>query len=280
MNPQYKNQKNWECEMNETANGSSASSAVESDIVRDAPTFTLGVGSVIGRSFKILFRNFAPFFLLSLLILLPSTLIEVYAPDYVGAELTNFVPLLVLPVHILLGAVLSGVLAYGTFMDLNNEDVSFFNILGNGLSFVLPVIGVAVISFVCVMLGMIVFIVPGLIVAMMLFVAVPVTVVEKTDIFGSLGRSSFLTKGNRWRVFGIYIIGVLLMSFIGGFFGGLIGGVGGAMDADMSVINPLVSLIVTGVVSAYYGILVTVTYHDLRVSKEGLDTRQLAAVFD
>jgi hypothetical protein len=35
-----------------------------------------------------------------------------------------------------------------------------------------------------------------------------------------------------------------------------------------------------GVWGAFYAISVVVTYHDLRVAKEGIDIEQIAAVFD
>jgi hypothetical protein len=32
--------------------------------------------------------------------------------------------------------------------------------------------------------------------------------------------------------------------------------------------------------TAFYAVLIVVTYHDLRVAKEGIDTDQIAAVFE
>ena len=40
------------------------------------------------------------------------------------------------------------------------------------------------------------------------------------------------------------------------------------------------SLVWSALWGAFYAILAVVTYHDLRVAKEGLDTDQIAAVFD
>ena len=40
------------------------------------------------------------------------------------------------------------------------------------------------------------------------------------------------------------------------------------------------TLIWNGVWGAFYAIAVVVTYHDLRVAKEGIDIEQIAAVFD
>ena len=56
-------------------------------------------------------------------------------------------------------------------------------------------------------------IVPAFIAATMIFVATPVCVVERLGPFKSLRRSAALTKGCRWRVFGMmiamWLIGVI-----------------------------------------------------------------------
>jgi hypothetical protein len=39
-------------------------------------------------------------------------------------------------------------------------------------------------------------------------------------------------------------------------------------------------LIVTAIYTAYFNIIVVMMYHDLRAAKEGIDTDQIAAVFD
>jgi hypothetical protein len=47
-----------------------------------------------------------------------------------------------------------------------------------------------------------------------------------------------------------------------------------------SLAAQLVGLIWTAVWTAFYAILIAVAYHDLRVAKEGVDTEQIAAVFE
>ena len=39
-------------------------------------------------------------------------------------------------------------------------------------------------------------------------------------------------------------------------------------------------LIWTGLTAAFLGVVITVTYYDLRVIKEGVDIKQITAVFD
>jgi uncharacterized membrane protein len=118
-------------------------------------------------------------------------------------------------------------------------------------------------------------IVPGIMVAVAFAVAFPVCVIEQQGPFASLRRSRALTKGNRWKICGIYlvmlIVGVVVVvvgiaSIIGRSLGAQVGG--------------FVSVIMQIVTSAFSGVLFTVIYHDLRAAREGLDTNRLAAVFD
>jgi hypothetical protein len=98
-------------------------------------------------------------------------------------------------------------------------------------------------------------------------------VVEQTGPWKSLSRSAALTKGNRWKVFGMLAL-LIIISLIGG---ALIGVLELAVGATLGL---LAYLILSAVIGAYGAILGVVTYHDLRVAKEGVDTDQIAAMFE
>ncbi len=75
-------------------------------------------------------------------------------------------------------------------------------------------------------------IIPGVIVFVMLFACLQVAATEKRSVIGSLARSVDLTKGNRWRVFAIFLISFLIVGIplvAIGFVSALIGS-----DADMA----------------------------------------------
>ncbi len=78
-----------------------------------------------------------------------------------------------------------------------------------------------------VTLAAILLLVPGLIVWCVYAVAVPVCVVESLGLRASMTRSSFLTKGNRWRIFGVFALIFIASIVIGGMVGGLAGLAGG-----------------------------------------------------
>ena len=63
----------------------------------------------------------------------------------------------------------------------------------------------------------------------------------------------------------------------------LVLGTGGFLSMSTALATPLgqvVNLIWSAAWSAFYAIVIVVTYHDLRVAKEGVDTEQIAAVFE
>ncbi len=115
---------------------------------------------------------------------------------------------------------------------------------------------------------------PGLILFTMWFVAIPVCVVERLGPISSLGRSRRLTKGHRWKILGLllllYLIGIITSIFLGGTFTALGG-------TPLAMIGALIWSAIWG---TFASVVIVVTYHDLRVAKEGIDTEQIIAVFD
>jgi hypothetical protein len=74
------------------------------------------------------------------------------------------------------------------------------------------------------------------------------------------------------------IPGVIIGAVVGGVLGAILvfGSSGGLGAASIKII----SLIWNAIWTAFFSIVIVVTYHDLRVAKEGVDTDQIAAVFE
>jgi hypothetical protein len=108
----------------------------------------------------------------------------------------------------------------------------------------------------------------------MWYVANPACIVERLGVFASMARSSELTKGHRWSVFGM----MLLLAIASGVMAAVVKGVLGLSGSTGLVMSG--TLAWTALAGAFGAIFVVVTYHDLRVAKEGVDTRQIVAVFD
>jgi hypothetical protein len=108
----------------------------------------------------------------------------------------------------------------------------------------------------------------------MWFVSTPACVVERTGPWTSLKRSAALTKGHRWKIFGLMILLVIVSLIVAGLLQLVLPQFG-------STILVLLGTLLWGALwTAYYSIAVVMTYHDLRVAKEGIDIEQIASVFD
>jgi uncharacterized membrane protein len=108
----------------------------------------------------------------------------------------------------------------------------------------------------------------------MWFVAVAACVVERRGPFAAMGRSNQLTKGHRWKIFGLLIL-LILVSVLAALLIGLI-----LTPLGSTILTFIVNVVWSAIWGAYYATAVAVSYHDLRVAKEGVDIEQIASVFD
>jgi len=232
----------------------------------------LRIGQVFSQSTAVLSRHFLLFFVVALVSGLPRILLETATSDVGGFAAGRIV--LGLFLSLVLGTLAQAVLVYGAFQDMRGRPVNLGDCLRIGLGRFFPIVGLAICMSIGIMIGAVFLIVPGIILAVMWFVATPACVVEQLGPLSSMGRSSELTKGHRWKIFGMWllvIIGAMIVSLIIGAVLGLTGSF---------VLVTLGTLAWTGVWGAFYAIFVVVTYHDLRVAKEGVDVHQIASVFD
>ena len=137
-----------------------------------------------------------------------------------------------------------------------------------------PVIGLSLLVGILVTLAAILLLVPGIIVWCVYAVVVPVCVVETLGPTASMTRSSFLTKGNRWRIFGVFaliFIASLVVGAIVGYLAGITGGIRLVQVATFAI---------EAVIGAFNAVVVGVLYYQLRVAREGADIEKIASVFD
>jgi len=231
------------------------------------------IGDVFSKTATLLSRNFLIFFVVAVVAGLPRLLwAEVNTRDPTNFPLGRFFGGLSL--FLILNTLAQAVILYGAFQAMRGRPVNLGECLKVGLSRFFPIIGLVICAYVAIWIGAMLFIVPGIILAIMWYVATPVCVVEQKGPLASLGRSSELTKGHRWKIFGMVVL-----LYIGAIIVGLI--IGALLGLTRSpILVTLGTLVWTGAWGAFYAIFGVVTYHDLRVAKEGVDTDQIASVFD
>lgn len=282
------------------------------------------VGGVLGRSMAILARNFGPFGLLALMFTAPAVLATalidaegvlidpkaIQALQYGNAAAIQQIlsTVAVMVGLILFGFVLSmmatAAMVYGTFQDLRGRPATFGTSLRNGLGVVFPVLGVSLLYALLLSLcgipfvigssiGNVFMVVLGAIAMVVLmframatfWVAVPAAVVERPGVVASLKRSASLTKGHRWRVFGIVVVITVAMLVASGivqapFAAGIVNAGPDMLTSGPFIAANILGLLVNAFFTALSAVATAVAYHDLRAVKEGFDIDQFASVFD
>ncbi len=239
------------------------------------------IGDVLTRSFEILGKNFVAFVLITALVEAPVLLAQLYAAMLKAEMLAE--PMLAfqlsgatLLLTLLFGPLATAAVTYGVLQQLRGKRASVGDCLRMGLSRALPVLGVAIATGLLVMLGAMACLIPGLIFATAYYVATPAAVVERLGTHGSMSRSWSLTEGVRWSVFGL----LLIVALIGLAITMVIELPTSALTGAAGLAAATVKIAVDLVVRAFGAVVASVTYHDLRTEKEGVNSQDLARVFD
>lgn len=101
-----------------------------------------------------------------------------------------------------------------TFSAMRGKTISFGQSLGQAGRALPSLIVSGIVAGLLTGLGFVACIVPGLIVATCYALFVPAIVAEGTGPFASLGRSSRLTQGERWAVFGVMVVTFFIIAII------------------------------------------------------------------
>jgi hypothetical protein len=245
------------------------------------------LGHVFSRAWSVFSSNFLTFILVTGIASLPGLLIPQPAP---GAPVDPFqnlgLGIFAFLLMIVLGTLSQAIVLYGAFQVMRGRPIDLAESARIGLRRFFPIVGLAISVSFLVFLASLLLVVPGLILFAMWFVATPACVVEQLGPFRSMGRSRELTKGHRWKIFGMQLLILIPAIVVGAIVGAVIFAVSGAGGflaigtALGTTLGQVVNLIWSAVWTAFYAIVIVVAYHDLRVAKEGVDTDQIAAVFE
>lgn len=260
----------------------------------------LDIAKVLGGTFQVVGRNIVSFSILGLVLAgLPAAVIGFLQTRFVTAALlegggslfglgffTNIA--LALLVTITTTAILQGALIYATVQDMNGRKPQVGEALATGLRNFLPLLVVSILLAIAVVCGLVLLVVPGIMIACAWCVAVPSLVADRLGIFDSFGRSADLTRGNRWRIFGLGVLLWIILLVIGMVFGSITTAVmfstpGALQDPIAMATNP-VNVVIQAIqqtISAVIGAaLSAVLYVELRRAREGAGPQWLAAIFE
>jgi hypothetical protein len=253
--------------------GAAVASLVQDD-------FRLAV--VIRRSLAVLRDNILPFGILFLIINAPSSIYAIKIANGYDTERDAGVRILEL-VEVFLGYLATAAVTYATIQELRGHRVGFREFCARGLAQGGVAIRVALLSAIGFFFGFIALVVPAFVLYVMWWVAIPVAVIERGGAIDSLRRSTDLTKGYRWKIFGL-----MLAFFVAAIAVGIVvvavGGVAVGLLSDSAVLIDRASTVAVWVWLALFmaaqAVLTAVSYYYLRVAKEGVGIEEIATVFD
>ena len=276
------------------------------------------IGRVFSESWSVLTGNFVKLCLVTGIVSLPSVLLRQFllagaldpfgGPAQVNPSQINPSAIIgpvavIFVVLILLMPISEAIIFYIAVQHMRRSPVNlveglevglrrFFPLIGIRLLVVLALAGVSLLAgilagviaaagaaagtaAVAIVVGLcvIVFGVAYFMLIMMWSVAGPVCVVERLGPVKSLGRSRELTKGHRWKIFGLTLLLLLCTLPLGIAFGA-------AGYFLTPVLRAAIGFIWNAIWLAFFWSTYAVTYRDLRVAHEGLDTDQVPMVFE
>ncbi|MGK2910267.1 MAG: hypothetical protein ACSLE1_10795 [Sphingobium sp.] len=254
---------------------------------------TFSIGKILTRAFGVMGDN--PIAVFGIALLFGALPQQIYAylinPAMLAADPANAASSVVLTigssiVFLVFGMLVQGAIVRATAAYAEGSRATFAECVGTGLSAALPLIGLTILLILGLMFGFILFVIPGIILYIMWSVAAPALVVEKTGVFAAFGRSRFLTKGARWKIFGLQILLVVVFTLLSSLVGVMMvasGGLqslaaqleGGRMPAGYIIAAVASSTLMT----AFWSTTQTSLYIGLREWKEGPQAETLANVF-
>lgn len=241
---------------------------------------SLDVAAVLGQTFRLYGKHLPTFVMVMLLVHTP--LILGAAALFFAGNRPDLLALAWLPLSAgsaLVTNVGTAALVWAVFQDALGRSIDAGRSLSAGLARALPVLGVAFLAGLLSGVGFLFCIVPGLVIQSALYVAVPVTVLQRVGVLDSLQRSYELTQGNLLNVFAVLLVIGLIQfaaSMISQFaFIGL-------MRTDPILAQQLqicASLAVSIGLGSLYAISQAAVYLRLRTDQDGLDEEALAQIF-
>jgi hypothetical protein len=179
----------------------------------------LDIGSVFERIFATYGKQFPVLIGIALVIFVPVAIVN----GLILADGTNVLGFAISTLVTWIGTYWytgTVVLAAEDMLD-GRRDHSIGSLLSSSAPFIPTLILAGLLAGIGITIGLILIVVPGLFLITIWAVIAPVIVLERVGVFESFGRSSELTKGNRWRVFGVLVLLFIITAVIGGIVSGI-----------------------------------------------------------
>lgn len=255
----------------------------------------LSVGNVFSRSFNIIKANpVATLGLTFALIAVPQLITDLIIGPAWRAAQANQGMYVGIGLYGIIAALL-WLVAYGALIHVaiahdQGRNAKVAEVLRLGVTRALPLLAVEILFLIGVWLGTIFLVVPGIMLAVMWSVSTIAVVAERTGIFGAFGRSRALTKGARWRVFGIGLLAIVIYFLISlalgigsmaasGTLGAFSGHVEAAAVQSPSILLQLLQWVISAAIISWATLVFAAIFIELRHWKDGPDVDRLTEIF-
>lgn len=155
-----------------------------------------------------------------------------------------------------------------------------------GLVVLLWLVLLGILMTIGVVIGLMLIFVPGIMLMVLWSVAIPACVVERVGPFAALARSQALTRGWRWKIFGMWVVVLVVYWIVSALVGVVMAMVyGGFMQYAQASMQGLpigliaISLPIQTLNAAVWGTLQAALYVELRDARDGPAGEQLADIF-
>ena len=244
----------------------------------------LSVGEILDVSFTLYRRHFGALAGVALVCSGLPVLVSIYI-EAAGGMLSNIgLTLAYYVVFMILSAIATAATVFIVSESYLGRPLGARDALARATPLLARIVACSILLALVVGLGFVFFLIPGIILACGLLLAFPALVLEPgMTPTGALGRSWALTRGSRWRMFGLLVTLVILLYIPLVSLTGIAAVVLPASDfaspggsgAGLLAVG-LAGLVQLLIYPLFYCVL-TVAYYDLRVRKEGFDLEVLAS---
>ncbi len=241
----------------------------------------LSVGEILDVSFQLYRRHFAALAMVALVCSGLPVLLSLFIEASGGMLQHVWLTLAYYGIFVVLSAIATAATVFIVSESYLGRPLSAAEALSRAAPLLWRVITCSVLTGLLVMVGFLLFVIPGIVLVCGVILAFPVLVLEPgTSASGALSRSWALTRGSRWRIFGMLVTLFLLLYIPIVALTALAALVLPDAAPGAAMAGGIVGLVLAGVLQLFlyplFYCVLTVSYYDLRVRKEGFDLEVLA----
>ncbi len=244
------------------------------------------IGTCFQKSFKVCGQAFLPILLVTASASVPDLILQLITPAIrvFGVLYFGIFSFTVGIFGFILQIAIQGIIVFGTFRVLQGKSFDVGGAFRQAFRKVGTLAGLSIVLGLLIGLASLALLIPGVIVGTVYAVAVPACVIESTGVSESLRRSRTLTKGNRWKVFGIYALVMIVMFVI---FSAIMGSLfflirPTAVDLvgiRFQMVSPILNFVIRLISVGFLSVVISVIYSELRYAKEGVGIDEIVDVF-